>query len=150
VLFQRQLKRKTFFLERSLGNGKVIVEELRKAGIKVEPHAKWFRHDTPDPIWLPIIGEKKWIVLMRDQEIGRRLLELDALIDGGVKAFVLVSGQLKDFDNAQIFIKAMPRILSMVDENSFPFIAKIQKDSTVDIWKTKPMIHKGIQKRRRK
>jgi len=63
---EKQLKRTTFFLERSFG-GKLVLEKLRKAGLKVEPHQARFRHNTPDTEWLAVVGEKKWIVLMRDQ-----------------------------------------------------------------------------------
>lgn len=86
---------------------------------------------------------------MRDKQIGRRILELDALLDAGVKSFVLVSGSLRDAENAEIIIKAMPKIFDMIATNDFPFIAKIYRDDTVALWKTKPMIHKGIQKKRR-
>lgn len=41
---------------------------------------------------------------MRDETIGRRLLELEALLYAGVKSFVLVQGQLKDAENARIII----------------------------------------------
>jgi len=87
---------------------------------------------------------------MRDQKIGKRLLELDALLDGGVKAFVLVSGQLKNVENAEIIIKALPRILEMTAQNNFPFIAKIHKNSRVELWKTKPGNRKGIHRKKRK
>jgi len=87
---------------------------------------------------------------MRDQKIGKRKLELEALLDGGVKAFVLVSGQLKNAENAAIIIKAMPKILKMIAQNNFPFIAKIQRHSTVELWKTKPVIRKGIHRKARK
>ena len=95
-----------------------------------------------------MVGEKKWIVLMRDLTIGRRLLELDALLDARVKSFAIVSGQLKDADSAVIIIKALPKIFEMIEQNNFPFIAKVQKDSTVNLWKFRPMIHKGIQKKK--
>jgi hypothetical protein len=147
--YQRQLKRTTFFLERSLG-GKIILEELRKVGLQVEPHKKWFRHNTPDEEWLPIIGEKKWIVLMRDLRIGSRVLELNALLTGGVKAFALVAGEVPDKRNAEIVVKALPKILDVIAENDFPFIAKVHKNGSVELWKTELMIHKGIQFKRRK
>jgi len=147
--YQRQLRRTTFFLERSFG-GNLILEELRKAGAKVEPHNKHFRHDTQDEQWLEVVGEKKWPVLMRDQMIGRRRLELDALLDAGTKAFVLVQGGLRDSENAKIMITALPKILTMVEENHFPFIARIKKDSTVVLWKTKPKKQIGMQRKRRK
>ena len=128
--------------------GKIIREKLREAGLRVESHHVRFRHNTDDQIWLQVVGEKKWIVLMRDLAIGRRLLELDALLDARVKSFAIVSGQLKDADSAVIIIKALPKIFEMIEQNNFPFIAKVQKDSTVNLWKFRPMIHKGIQKKK--
>lgn len=125
-------------------NGKLILEALRKAGMKVEPHSTYFRHDTPDIEWLAVVGEKKWIVLMRDQKIGRRRLELEALLEARVKAFVLTSGQLPDTQNAKIVIGAIPRMLQMISDNDFPFIARIQLNSSVALWKTrKPIRRKG-------
>jgi PIN domain-containing protein len=136
-------------LERSFG-GNVILGELRTAGLRVESHHKRFRHNTWDEIWLTEVGEKKWIVLMRDKGIGKHLLELDALLDGGVKAFVISTKGLKDPESAQLVIKALPKIFDMVTQNNFPFIAKVQKDASVELWKTEPMIHKGIQKKKRR
>ena len=85
---------------------------------------------------------------MRDQNIGRRRLELDALLDGGVKAFVLVSGQLKNAENAAIIIKALPKILDMILKNNFPFITKVHRHSTLELWKTKATTRKGGLRRK--
>lgn len=127
-----------------------MIGELRNAGLKIEAHSKWFRHDTPDEKWLQTVGEKKWIVLMRDKAIGKRILELDALLDARVKSFVLVSGQLSARDNAAIIITALPKIVEMIVKNDSPFIAKVYRDGNVLLWRTKPLIHKGIQKKRAK
>lgn len=121
-----------------------MLEALRKAGMKVEPHNIHFRHDTPDIEWLAAVGEKKWIVLMRDQKIGRRPLELEALLQARVKAFVLVNGELPDVENAKIVIGALQRMLQMISDNKFPFIARIQLNSTITLWKTRmPSKKKG-------
>src|SRR5258707_7234289 len=136
---EKQLRRTTFFLERSLG-GSLVLEELRKAGVKVEPHQARFRHNTPDIEWLAVVGEKKWVVLMRDQNIGRRPLELEALLQAGVRSFVLVEGQLPDRENAKILIKAIPRMLAMISEHQFPFIARVRRDSSVVLWKTQASV----------
>lgn len=87
---------------------------------------------------------------MRDREIGRHVLELDALLDGGVKAFVIRTAGLKDHQSAQLVLKALPKIVDMIAQNNCPFIAKVLKDGSVTLWKTEPMIHKGIQKKRRR
>jgi len=72
---------------------------------------------------------------MRDKKIGIRRLELDALLNGGVKAFVLTTGELPNKDNARIFIKAMPAICTMAESNRFPFIARVSENGAVKLWK---------------
>lgn len=74
---------------------------------------------------------------MRDQNIGRRPLELEALLQAGVKSFVLVEGQLPDRENARILIKAIPRMFELISEHRFPFIARVRRDSTMTLWKTR-------------
>ena len=132
-----------------MGAGKQVVAALREAQLTVETHAAWFRHDTPDEIWLTVVGYFDWVVLKRDKNIGRNAIELDALLDAGVKSFVMSSGQLKDVENAAIFIRALPKIFETIDSSDFAFIAKVFRDSRVELWKTKPTARKGRQKRKR-
>lgn len=127
----------------------MIFEKLRDAGLKVESHHVRFRHNTEDETWLEVVGEKKWIVFTRDKMIGRRKLQLDALFNSGVKAFVLVTDDLTDAQNADLIIKSMDKIFQMIDENRIPFIAKIRKDAVV-LWKTDPPILKGLKRKSRK
>lgn len=130
--------------------GKAIRDALRNAFLQVQTHSTWFRHNTPDEEWLPIVGEKKWVVLMRDKRIGHRLLELNALLSSNVKAFVLVTDEMSEQEGAKIIVKALPKIFDMIEQNDFPFISKIHKDSSVTLWKKELMIHKGIQIKRRR
>ena len=127
----------------------MLIEELRKVGVKVEPHWTRFRHDTEDTEWLAVVGEKKWIVLMGDKTIGRRALELEALLEARVKAFVLTRGGLIASEQAKMLIDAMPQMLRMVEETRFPFLAKIYMDGSVAIWKTEPKLQKGRKSKRR-
>ena len=133
-----------------MGAGKQVAAALRDAGLKVETHATWFRHDTPDEIWLTVVGYFEWVVLKRDKGIGKNVIELDALLDAGVKSFVMASGQLKDVENAAIFIQSLSKIFEMIDANDFPFIAKVFRDSKVNLWKTKPKARKGLQKKKKR
>ena len=87
---------------------------------------------------------------MRDKAIGKRVLELNALLSSGVKAFVLVTDELSRPASAEIIKKALPRIFETIEENDRPFIAKIHKDSSVQLWKTELMLHKGIQFKKQK
>ncbi len=83
---------------------------------------------------------------MRDQNIGRRPLELQALLQAGVKSFVLVEGQLTDKENAKILIKAVPRMFEMISEHRFPFIARLKRDTTISLWKTLSDLPNGKSK----
>lgn len=131
----------------------MILGKLRDAGLKVESHHKRFRHNTPDTEWLAVVGEKKWIVLTRDAMIGHRMLELDALLAARARVFVVVAREFTDEASAKIIIEALPKVLKMLDENRFPFIARIRHDATVVLWKDEVKKHKGLQtkthKRRR-
>ena len=127
----------------------MIFEKLRDAGLKVEAHHVHFRANTEDETWLAVVGEKKWIVFTRDKMIGKRKLQLDALLNSKVKAFVLVTEDLKDIENAEIVIKFIEKIFDMIAENNRPFIAKIRKDDVV-LWKTDQPVLKGLQRKKSK
>ena len=87
---------------------------------------------------------------MRDISIGRRPLELDALLAAKVKAFVLTQGhQLKAQEQAKLLVAALPQMLRMVEENRFPFIAKIHQDGSVTLWKTDVDFPKGFSAKKR-
>jgi hypothetical protein len=73
---------------------------------------------------------------MRDQNIGRRPLELEALLKAGVKSFFLVEGQLPDRDNAKILVRAIPRMFEVIRQCSYPFVARLRRDSSISLWKT--------------
>lgn len=61
---------------------------------------------------------------MRDLRIGKRVLELNALLISNVKDFVLVTEELSEPASAEIIKKALPKIFDMIEQNNFPFIAK--------------------------
>jgi hypothetical protein len=77
--------------------------------LKVEAHGTRFRHNTEDVDWLAVVGEKKWVVLMRDLGIGRNPIELNALLYAKVRAFVLQRGDWPDAENAKLVIAVFYR-----------------------------------------
>jgi hypothetical protein len=82
--------------------------------------------------------------------IGRRQLELDALLQAGTRVFVVVSKGMTDEQSANVIIAALPKILTILTEHKIPFIAKIHRDHSVELWKTKGMNRKGIQSKGRR
>jgi predicted nuclease of predicted toxin-antitoxin system len=122
-----------FFLDRSLGK-KTIADALRAAGADVRIHDDLFSQDARDEEWLPKVGAMGWCVLTKDSHIKHRLVERTALMEAGVRAFVLVSGNLTGAEMAQIFVKALPRMRRFAAKHSPPFIAKVFRDSSIEMW----------------
>jgi predicted nuclease of predicted toxin-antitoxin system len=129
-----QPKQVVFFVDRCLGK-KQVPETLRSTGITVELHDDHFAKDAQDTDWLPQVGAKGWIVLTKDERIGKRTLEKIAVAQAGVKMFVLVSQSLSGVDMANAFKQAIKAIQTFVKDNPAPFIAKVYRDGRVEAWK---------------
>lgn len=68
-------------------------------------------NETVDDVaWLRLAGERGWPVLMKDERIKYRAAERRALIDHGVRAFCLTSGNLDAQAMAECFIRNQHRI----------------------------------------
>ncbi|BAQ63217.1 hypothetical protein GM3708_3623 (plasmid) [Geminocystis sp. NIES-3708] len=122
-----------YFIDRALG--KSVGEALQKLGVKVEFHHQHFAPDSPDIEWLPIVSQREWIVLTKDKNIGRNLLEIKAIASSNAKVFTLVSGNLNTAQMINIFVRVIQKIDNFSTNNQAPFIAKIYKDATVKLWK---------------
>lgn len=96
-------------------------------------HDDHFRSDAKDEEWLSEVGKKRWIVLTKDRRIRYRTPELSALMEAGVKAFVLRAGDLQGKEMARIFIKALPDMIKLTIKNPEPFIATVSKSGFVRI-----------------
>jgi predicted nuclease of predicted toxin-antitoxin system len=121
-----------FFLDRNLGKH-TIADALRQAGAEVQIHDDHFRQGAEDVEWLPVVGQRRWIVLTKDTQIRYRALERAALMQAGGRAFVLTAGNLSAREMAEVFIKALPAIRRFVANHQPPFIAKVTRSSTVSM-----------------
>lgn len=99
--------------------------ELRAAGYDVRP---WYEHfaGQPDIDWLPAVGERRWVLLTKDKDIRRRPLEIEAILNARVRAFVLTATELRREEQAQIFLKAMSKI-QRICRRPGPFIYNITR-----------------------
>ena len=134
--------RYTYFLDRALG--KSVGEALQELGVNLEFHHDHFYPGSPDTEWLPIVSQRHWIVLTKDLNIGRNLLEVQAIAQAKGRVFILVSGNLSRLAMASIFVKAIDRIEKITQGNQAPFIAKIYRDSSVKLWKNKTELKKTL------
>jgi hypothetical protein len=122
-----------------------ILEGLRKAGARVRAHKKYFKHDTPDTIWLKAVSQKGWIVLTKDKRILKRVLERLALFNANGRAFVLASGHLKGEVETRVYVAALPAMLWQVLNRPAPFLIKIHANGT--LWLCDLVSSSGREKR---
>jgi hypothetical protein len=64
---------------------------MRDAGAQVVPLFDEFERGTPDPVWLPVVTSRGWILLTKDDKWRYRHEEMMILIRAKARAFVFVS-----------------------------------------------------------
>jgi hypothetical protein len=107
---------------------------LRDAGyIAHVPGAATFPTGTQDVDWLPLVGERKWILITKDKNIRKREIEMRALNQARVRTFVLTAAGLKGEEQARVIREALPGMLRMLRRRSAHFIARITAESSVEI-----------------
>lgn len=113
-----------FFVDRSLGRRKVP-EALRSAGRDVVVHDDLFDVDTPDRVWLDRAGREGWVVLAKDDRIRYEPEERRALLDTGVRAFVLTNASLTGAEQAALFRQRLDAIERYAGEHAGPYIVGV-------------------------
>jgi predicted nuclease of predicted toxin-antitoxin system len=98
-----------FFVDRSLGKY-VVANALRAAGAVAEAQDDHFQPDAADEEWLAEVGQRKWIVLTKDNRLRYHPREKAALLRHGVRAFILTARDLRGEEMGLAFVKALPRI----------------------------------------
>lgn len=117
----------TFFLDRDLGRY-TVANALRKANAKVETHADHFPPDVSDEIWLKEVGRRGWVVLSKDRHILTRVVEITALVEAGVHAFILRQSRNQELtgdEMGQAFCGALPHMTRLVAQHTPPFLGRV-------------------------
>jgi len=120
------------FLDRNLGN-KIIADALRRAGADVRIHDDHFSPNARDEEWLSRGGRRQWVVLTKDTRIRYREIERGALMNAGVRAFVLTAKNLQGSEMANIFVMALPAIQRFATRHAPPFIATITRSGSISM-----------------
>jgi predicted nuclease of predicted toxin-antitoxin system len=94
-------------------------------------HDELFAQDAHDEEWLAEVGKQGWVVLTKDRRIRHRRSERLALMDAGVRAFVLTAGNITGEEMAAAFVEALPRMLRVVKGEEPPFIATVSRSGLV-------------------
>ena len=118
----------TFFIDRCFGRY-VLADALREAGLRCEVHDDHFEQDTKDVEWIPVVAEKGWIAVTRDDRIKRNAEEKDALIRSQLAMLVMSKKNNTTLQLAERFITAQPVIERFLKKNPPPFIASVRPPS---------------------
>lgn len=110
----------TFYVDECLGRG--IADVLRAEGHDVCPFDEFA--GVADVSWLPAIGERRWVLLTKDKNIRKNQLEVDAILNAGVRAFVITAANLHRDAMAQLISRAMRKIYRICHQRG-PFIFNI-------------------------
>ena len=121
------------FLDEGLHRCRPILAALESLGVKYERHCDWFGRGTEDRVWLPVIGEKGWIVLTTDKGIRYNELEISTVRQYKVREFVFSSGNLSGQKMAEIVVKAMPKMKKICRKTNPPFIASVTEAGNVHV-----------------
>lgn len=119
-----------FYLDRSIET-KSLVAALRGHGYNFEPHANHFPQDALDTEWLAKAGQEGWIVLTKDERIRYNPLELAALLEFNVQAFIVTAGNFTTDQLTQLVLDAIPQIVKFVAKNKPPFVVKVHKNGAI-------------------
>jgi hypothetical protein len=108
-----------FFIDRSLGRH-AVPTALRTAGAIVQTMAGIYGEQVgqglADEDWLSDVGERGWVVLLKDAKIRYRPAELGAIITHGIRAFCLANANLRPADQAERLVANLPQITRLAEE----------------------------------
>jgi hypothetical protein len=117
----RLLEQTVFYLDESIYS-RVLVDAMAGAGARVKTPAEVAGFGAADEQWLSAVGKPGWIVLMRDQRVRFRHLEIGALAEAGVGAFVFTGGQATAADTAAVILRLLPKLTNMGRSEPKPFL----------------------------
>jgi len=110
------VRQRVFFDSSVLGAAHALVTDWPL--IVFPGHPDWpLKQDAADEVWLSYVGERGWVAVFRDKRIRYRAAEWDALTRHKVRSVNLTTRRnLKIRQQAELFERTMPRIVSMLAE----------------------------------
>jgi hypothetical protein len=139
----RRRKPLTFYVDECLG--RFVAESLTTAGFDVRAYHDHFA-GVRDVDWLPRVGASRWILLTKDKNIRRNQLEVDAILNSGVRAFVVTAAGLHRDELAKLVLSAMPKIQRICQQRG-PFIFNITASGVVSQISTRELRRRASKDR---
>jgi hypothetical protein len=122
----RQHRAPTFYVDECLGRGLAL--RLQAEGHDARAFDEFA--GKPDVEFLPIIGERHWVLITKDKNVRRNQLEVEAILNSDVRAFVITAATLNHEQIAQLVLKTMPRIIR-ISQQQGPFVYNITASGIV-------------------
>lgn len=102
---------------------------LRKLGMAIEEHHKWFKHEEEDTAWIRACAQKDWIILSGDKGLETVPRNRQAIIDNKCKVFIFSDTNSKAEQWAAAVIMGRVKICNVVRKNIGPFVVTIGKEA---------------------
>jgi hypothetical protein len=84
--------------------------------------------DTDDEVWLPIVGQHGWAVILRDKKVRTRAWQRDLIIQHGIQAFALTrSGNAKRDELLELVQKFWNEIEEKAQNEPGPYIYAVRQ-----------------------
>ena len=117
------------FFDRSTGTNipRALREYLKPLGLQVEYHDLHFDADAPDDDWLPIVGERGWIVIGQDHHYHLNSPEVEAISQYSIGAFYLWGATESKWEVMCCFARGYTNILNEATVTPKPFIYRVEK-----------------------
>ncbi len=116
----------TFFLDYQIGRH-VVADALRAAGARVEVHIDHFAQNAPDTDWIPAIAQHEWVLITKDQNIRRNLLERAAYEEAQLRGFVVTGKDMNGSELASLLVRCLPGMVRRAAGRPGPLLFAISR-----------------------
>lgn len=130
---QLRLDEFVLFLDENLDRCKPILEFLAASRVRHERYCDYFEPGADDDLWLPFVGERRWVVLTKDKKNRYNQLEKTAIRRHKVAEFYFGSGNMNGVEMAAALKAALPEIKKICGREELPFIGSISRSGLVTI-----------------
>jgi hypothetical protein len=133
-LFELLESKTAIFLDRDQGD-KIMPDILKKAGIRVECHSKYFVHNTKDDVWIREVSGKGWLIITSDKKIENDPDSRLAVIESKAKIYFLEENNSRAVYWAASILVSKERIYELARDHSGPFYINLHRKSSALLWK---------------